>query len=118
SQISATLERGDGTSECLVDIPDWDFNWQQTYMFAPEDQVSVSFGDTHHLRCVYDNSQANQPVVNGEQLEPRTVTWGEGTLDEMCLNYLVFQTPYAAGGEACPGLASCYEGCAESDSTC
>jgi hypothetical protein len=37
------------------------------------------------MQCVWDNSPANQPYVNGEQVQPRTVGWGEGTVDEMCL---------------------------------
>ena len=39
-------------------------------------------------RCEYDNSAAHQPVVDGAQLAPRNVTWGEGSLDEMCLHYV------------------------------
>jgi hypothetical protein len=37
---------------------------------------------------VYDNSAAHQPIVDGVQQQPRTVTFGEGSLDEMCLHYV------------------------------
>jgi len=43
------------------------------------------------LTCRYDNSPDNQPIVNGEQVAPRDVRWGEGTLDEMCLLYMTVE---------------------------
>jgi hypothetical protein len=41
------------------------------------------------VECHYDNSPGNQPVVDGQRLPPRDVTWGEGTHDEMCLSYIM-----------------------------
>lgn len=40
------------------------------------------------VTCRYDNSAAKQPIVNGKQLPPHYVVWGEGTGDEMCLGAL------------------------------
>ena len=40
------------------------------------------------LTCSWDNSQANQPEVNGEQQASQDVAWGEGSTDEMCLSTL------------------------------
>ena len=37
---------------------------------------------------------ANQPIVNGEQIEPNNVEWGDGTLDEMYLLYTTTIDPY------------------------
>lgn len=96
--ISVRLERADGGEECLVDIPDWDFNWQQTYKMRPGESVIVNPGDSLHLTCTYDNSASNQAVVNGEQLAPKDVRWGDGTLDEMCLNFLTIKQPYDPDG--------------------
>ena len=31
------------------------------------------------VRCEYDNSPANQPFLNGERIQPRDATWGEGS---------------------------------------
>lgn len=45
-------------------------------------------GDTIKLDCWYDNSEANQPIVDGQPKQPETVGWGEGTYDEMCLGVL------------------------------
>jgi hypothetical protein len=92
-RIRADLLRGSGGKQCLVDIPDWDFNWQQTYFFDDAEPVIVGAGDSVRLRCIYDNSVENQPVVNGQQLEPRTVGWGDGSLDEMCLIYFLTLVP-------------------------
>lgn len=79
---------------CLVKIPRWDFRWQMGYslrtpatLFLGEDQL--------YLRCTWDNSPANQPLVDGAQAAPRDVNWGGGTDDEMCIGflYLVPATP-------------------------
>ena len=98
----------------MIDIPRWDFDWQQGYAFLPGEEVIVQPGEALRVECTYDNSAANQPVVNGEQLEPRDVRWGDGTLDEMCLNTLVLVEPYAPVEEPeaiCEGFQSCYDSC-------
>ena len=58
---------------CLVDIPNWDFHWQQQYFFTKP--LAVKKGDVFKLTCSWDNPG------------PRRVRWGEGTDDEMCLVY-------------------------------
>lgn len=79
------------SGQALVDIPRWDFHWQGAYAFR--EPVKVRKSDSIVLECTYDNTYANQPVVNGEKQMPRDVTWGEGTLDEMCLSFLHLRTP-------------------------
>jgi hypothetical protein len=61
------------TGQCFLNIPQWDFHWQQLYFF--EQAVSISSQNTLKLTCTWDN------------FTDRTVTWGEGTEDEMCINY-------------------------------
>lgn len=80
--------REDGSEDCLIDIPAWDFNWQQAYFFPIDDAIGVGREDKVRITCTYDNTASNQPVFNGVQAEPRDVTWGDGTRDEMCLAYL------------------------------
>lgn len=82
TQITTALN-----GERLIDIPRWDFHWQQGYMF--QSPYEASGNDTFKLECHYNNTADNQPVVGGVKQTPRDVTWGEGTLDEMCLNYLL-----------------------------
>jgi hypothetical protein len=80
---TSTLRHVDGSATCLLDIPDWDFNWQGTYQLqAP---VVLRPGEAVEMSCTWDNSAANQPVVNGAVRQPADVAWGEGTADEMCL---------------------------------
>lgn len=81
--IKSTVTHADGTQTCLLDNPDWDFNWQGTYQLA--EPVVFGPGDSLELACTWDNSAANQPVVDGEVKDPVDVSWGEGTGDEMCL---------------------------------
>jgi hypothetical protein len=74
--------------EPLLQIPDWEFNWQQTYVF--QQPVTLNPGDELEVECHFDNTAANQMIVDGRRLEPRNVNWGEATTDEMCLgNVLV-----------------------------
>ena len=72
--------REDGTTECLLDIPAWDFHWMADYYF--ETPVHLAPGDKLYVECHWDNTAANQKIVNGELQEPRTIHWG--TDQEMC----------------------------------
>ncbi len=64
--------RSDGSETCLLQVPRWDFNWQQGYRMA--EPVTLNPGDRLRLACEWNNEA-------GEQ----TVNWGDGTGDEMCL---------------------------------
>jgi hypothetical protein len=75
----------------LLDIPSWNFHWQGTYQLAQP--IRVNPGDKVNLACHWDNSQANQPSVNGQQLPPKNVNWGESTTDEMCLGLMYVSAP-------------------------
>ena len=86
TQARLTVAQGGGDEDCLVQIDDWDFNWQGDYML--EQPVGFGAGDTMQLDCWYDNSPANQPIVDGQPKQPETVGWGDGTLDEMCLGII------------------------------
>jgi hypothetical protein len=81
-QVS-TVQHADGTESCLLDIPDWDFSWQGAYELVKP--VVLYPGDSLNVSCTWDNSEANQPYVDGEVRAPTEVRWGEGTADEMCL---------------------------------
>ncbi|MET0342068.1 MAG: monooxygenase [Polyangiales bacterium] len=76
----------------LLDIPAWAFEWQETYLF--QKPVRLHPGDELYLECHFDNTPENQPVLNGARLPVRDVTWGERTIDEMCLgNVLSVRVP-------------------------
>jgi hypothetical protein len=116
--LKVELLRKSGDSECVVDVPEWDFNWQQFYLYREQQALLVLPGDELKLTCVYDNSAANQPVINGEQQEPGPVQWGEGTLDEMCLNYLLTTSAYIDVSGQCLSFPNCLKGCLPGDSAC
>ena len=107
--IKVELIREGDEKECLIDIPKWDFNWQQNYKL--KSSVVVNPGDRFRLTCVYDNSAENQPVVNGQKLTPRVVEWGDDTLDEMCLNFIQVETPYEPSVGVCGGFEGCRGEC-------
>ncbi|NND68273.1 MAG: hypothetical protein HKN19_11855, partial [Halioglobus sp.] len=82
---SIELLREDGTEIMLVDIRGWDFDWQDEYFF--EEEIIVYPGDQFRLTCTWDNSAPNQQFIDGKQIEPQYTEFGEGTTDEMCVNY-------------------------------
>lgn len=87
-------DAGEPESECLIQTPRWNFNWQRSYSYdAPLDEVPVvSSGDKVYLRCRYNNSMSNPFVVQALAEQgidaPRDVYLGEETLDEMCLGVI------------------------------
>lgn len=92
---------------CMIDTPDWDFNWQLGYAYeGPIDKLpTVKKGDTIHVKCEYNNSMSNPFVVDALREQglsaPKDVFLGEETLDEMCLGligYLVPNTPETQKG--------------------
>nr|AIS92913.1 monooxygenase [Stigmatella aurantiaca Sg a15] len=66
------VERATGASECMLNIPRWDFHWQSIYTLS-EPKV-VRAGDRIALECQFDNSEPNA----------KDLGWGEGTNEEMC----------------------------------
>lgn len=117
SGMQVQVERADDTEECGLDIPAYDFNWQRTYILSPDDPLVLQQGDGLELTCVYDNSAENQPVVDGEQVAPRQVGWGDGTLDEMCLLYLSTVQPFTPlpdpDDKPCTNTEQCVEDCGD-----
>ena len=113
----AEIVRNDGTKECALSIPDWDFNWQQSY-FPKNETVVLQPGESLEVTCNYDNSPENQPIVNGVQQEPQYVEWGDGTLDEMCILYISsiedFSPPAPEGASECWGIEECLADCGDS----
>jgi len=65
------VEATDGT--CMVDVPNWDFNWQGAFFY--ETPIDLA-NNTFRLDCTYNTMERDS-----------VVTWGDGTLDEMCLSF-------------------------------
>ncbi len=62
----------------LININDWDFNWQGSYAFKT--LIPMPAGSTLHAYAEYDNT-TNNP--NNPNHPPQNISWGEGTSDEM-----------------------------------
>lgn len=84
---------GDDGDRCLVNVPRYDYNWQQMYAYDAkwEELPVVRRGDALRVECTYDNSSENVmlkkylggPVEEGVRL-------GNGTSQEMCLVGLAY----------------------------
>jgi hypothetical protein len=80
--IRIELNPGTDDAQVLLDIPRWDFHWQNAYVL--EEPVTVGAGDRVRVTCRHD--------VALREGAPRYVVWGEGTTDEMCLGILQVTT--------------------------
>lgn len=74
----------DGTEEVLLDVPNYDFNWQTSYRFKEPKRVPA--GTKVTMTGVWDNSEENE--FNPDPT--RTVTWGEATHEEMMFGWLSY----------------------------
>lgn len=77
----------DGSSQTLLDIPHYDFNWQLSYRYA--DPLFAPKGSRLRATAWYDNSTGNPANPD----PTRTVKWGPQTYDEMMLGYLEYYLP-------------------------
>lgn len=83
--IRLELNPGTPRARVLLDIPRWDFHWQNAYTLTKP--VRAEPGDVVRVTCRHDVRKR----VRGEHgipKAPRYVLWGEGTTDEMCLGIL------------------------------
>lgn len=77
----------------LINIPDWDFNWQMTYTF--KNYIYVPKGSVIYAEAQYDNTQQNP---RNPTHPPKDVGYGWGTKDEM-MNLVIYYVKYKAGDE-------------------
>ncbi|MES1227778.1 MAG: alkyl hydroperoxide reductase, partial [Armatimonadota bacterium] len=78
--MKATATLPDGKVINLVDVPQWDFNWQLVYKLKKP--VLLPKGTVIKLEATYDNSSDNP---HNPSNPPKRVHWGEETKDEMML---------------------------------
>jgi mono/diheme cytochrome c family protein len=72
-----TLIKPDGSSEIILDVPQYDFNWQTYYLFAKP--LEIPGGARIVARAWYDNSADNPDNPDPSM----TVHWGDQTWEEM-----------------------------------
>lgn len=68
----------DGTEKVLLEIADWDLDWQDTYYFA--EAVILPAGTVIKSVITYDNSAANP---DNPHTPPKRIKWGRESTDEM-----------------------------------
>lgn len=69
----------DGRQQVLLDVPAYDFNWQNTYVLARP--LRMPEGSVLHCVAHFDNSEDN--LANPDATVP--VRWGEQTWEEMMI---------------------------------
>ncbi len=77
----------DGTTETLLDVPNYDFNWQTAYRLTQPKFLPA--GTTVHCVAHFDNSDQN--LANPDPTA--TVKWGDQTTDEMMIGYFDIAVP-------------------------
>ena len=77
----------------MIDIPHWDFEWQDFYMF--KNMVKIPANSTLHADGAFNNTAANDHNPNNPAI---TVYPGLNTTDEMFLVYFHY-LPYQQGDE-------------------
>lgn len=85
--VEATLPNGQ--TQCLINIDDWDFNWQGMYLYR--NPVAIPALTHFSLEAHFDNSSANARNPNNP---PKPVSWGEQTTDEMCIAFVGFTVDF------------------------
>ena len=77
----------------FVDIPNWDFYWQDNYIFP--NAVKIPSGYKIQAVATYDNTTNN---IYNPSTPPQTVVAGEATTDEMMMVFFAYM-PYISGDE-------------------
>jgi hypothetical protein len=81
------LEKPDSTSEVVLDVPRYDFNWQLFYLF--ERPLEIPAGAKLTAMAWYDNSPSNK-----DNPDPtKDVTWGDQTWEEMQYTGILYSVP-------------------------
>jgi mono/diheme cytochrome c family protein len=82
-KVKVTFTTPDGKTETLVDIHDWDYNWQETYWF--KEPISIKAGTRFDVEAIFDNSSTNP---NNPNHPPKDVRSGDETTDEMLFGFI------------------------------
>jgi len=84
-EITIVANAGTPREKVLLDIDTWDFDNQGARPLAKPFELEV--GDKLTVTCTHDVKLRSQLPALAET-EPRYITWGDGTTDEMCLGIL------------------------------
>jgi len=82
-----TLVKPDSSTEVILDVPRYDFNWQTYYMFAKP--LDIAPGSKIHAVAWYDNSASNKNNPD----PTKEVKWGDQTWEEMQYTGFLYSIP-------------------------
>lgn len=78
SRVRGVATQPDGRTTTIIDIPAWDFHWQDAYRFR--EPILLAAGTELSMEWVFDNSTANRA---NPSRPPRRVTYGQQSTNEM-----------------------------------
>ncbi len=81
------LEKPDSTSEVVLDVPRYDFNWQLFYLF--DKPLEIPAGTKLTATAWYDNSTSNKDNPD----HTKDVKWGDQTWEEMQYTGILYSVP-------------------------
>jgi peroxiredoxin len=76
--VKMTMTPPGGKAQLLIDVPEWDYNWQEVFFLA--EPIKAPAGTRFEIEAVFDNSAANP---RNPHSPPSDVRFGEQTTDEM-----------------------------------
>ena len=77
-----------GSTTLLHSTTNYSFANQKNYYL--DTPLVVSPGTKINFACKWNNGASNQPFMDGVQMTPVDLYWGESSYDEMCMNVLSF----------------------------
>ena len=83
-RYAVPVTRPDGTTEKVLSVPKYDFNWQLTYW--PAEPIHMPKGTKVTVTAWFDNSANNK--YNPDST--KEVHWGEQTTEEMMMGYFSY----------------------------
>ncbi|MBL8992852.1 MAG: redoxin domain-containing protein [Spirochaetia bacterium] len=98
--FSFVAENAGGAKEKLLEVPNYDFNWQLDYRYAEPKLLTA--GTKLVATAWYDNSAANPANPD----PTKTVKWGSQTDSEMMIGYVEYYLPNTTNLDAKPPLVN------------
>ena len=83
--LKLILNPGTAKEQLIFNVPNYNFDDQSAKVLKTP--IKVVAGDTIRVQCTFDPT-LRQKLPALRNLEPRYVTWGEGSSDEMCLGVI------------------------------
>ena len=86
----------DGTKEILLDVPHYDFAWQNTYELAEPKLMPKG------TSCTASPITTTRPTTSPIPIPSALVHWGDQTWDEMMIGYVDVTLPEGSEGKQPP----------------